>query len=192
MCVSRRRTSRWVTDNVKVCHCASCHLGRPTACQSGNSLHKSGIQLKMSLNNKQLWAKYSVRALILFSLMWIKNYQRLQLVQLAIDILCLPWFHLMGWVGHLHWLEVSKPDWSCDSSLLWFHMQIKQDRHVKVDCSGSRFFFIFFPLAFKVNSILSDSLKGDFHQCRGIQAWTRNLWYRKFGTIFPAIHMVTT
>lgn len=47
----------WVTDNGKACHCASCHRGRPTVCQGGNSPHKRGIQLKMSPNNKQVLRK---------------------------------------------------------------------------------------------------------------------------------------
>lgn len=36
----------------------------------------------------------------------------------TIYILLLDWFHLMGYVGHVYWFEVSKQDWSCALSLV--------------------------------------------------------------------------
>lgn len=94
----------------------------------------------------------------------------------TIDILLVDWFHLMGYVGHVYWFEVSKPDWSCALSLVWFHMQIKWESH----CHTGLYVFFFPP---KVNSILFYSLKGNFHHCCSIQAWTCNLLYRRFRII---------
>lgn len=165
----------WVTDDMKVCHCASCHLGRPTVCQGGNSPLKRGIQLKMSLNNKQVWRKHMSFSFI-YSSGAKTNRTLLEAWPLkhTTDILLQVWFHVMGYVVHVYWLEVSKPDWSFDLALVWFYMQIKWQtplsdwtlRHI-----------------IKVSAILFSLLKGTFHCCCSIVRWTCNLSYRKFWMI---------
>lgn len=54
----------------------------------------------------------------------------------TIDILLQVWFHLMAYVVHVYWLEVSKTDWSCALTLVWFDMQIKWEAHCHVGLNG--------------------------------------------------------
>lgn len=150
VCVFRSWLPCWVTDNVKVCHCASCHLGRPTVCQSGNSPHKRGIQLKMSLNNKQVWKEiYCVEfCFFIYSGGAQMNMKLLAArpLKYATDILLQVWFHLMGYVVRVYWLEVSKPDWSCALPLVWFDMQIKRDTRCHIGLYGaSSRWMLFYP-----------------------------------------------
>lgn len=80
----------------------------------------------------------------------------------------------MGYVVHVFWLQVSKPDWSCALPLVWFDMQIKWEDPLS---------YWTIRYIFKVNAILFSSLKGTFHCCCSIQGWTCNLLYRKFWII---------
>lgn len=54
----------------------------------------------------------------------------------TIDILLQVWFHLMGYVVHVYWLQVSKSDWSCALPLVWFDMQIEWDTHCHIGIHG--------------------------------------------------------
>lgn len=65
----------------------------------------------------------------------------------TIDILLQVWFHLMAYVVHVYWLEVSKTDWSCALTLVWFDMQIKWETHCHVGLCGifSRWILFYSP-----------------------------------------------
>lgn len=89
----------------------------------------------------------------------------------TIDILLQVWFHLMGYVVHVYWLEVSKPDWFCALALVWFlHANKMRD-----PLSYTTIWHIF-----KVNATLFSVLKGTFHCFCSALRWTCNLSYRKF------------
>ena len=131
ICVFRSRLSDWATDNVKVCHCASCRLGRPTVCQSGNSPLKRGIQLKMSLNNK-----HACRKCVCFSFICSggatmnRKLSEVKPLKYPIGILLQVWFHLMGYVVHVYWLERSKPHWSWALALVILHANKMRDQFI--------------------------------------------------------------
>lgn len=90
-------------------------------------------------------------------------------LQYTIDILLQVWFHLMGYVVRVYWLDASKPDWSC---VIWHANKMRDP------LSYRTIWYIF-----KVNAIFLVLLKGRFHRCRSIQEWTCNLSHRKFWVI---------